>query len=137
MRQKTVLSLALLALFLVVSGGFYRYYYSTDKQLYLLQQGSLKQKIVAAHLLGERDVGDAVPFLVDHLDVSDGGAYVTKSPESLSCIASVALNDITNVDIGNTCCYHSKCKQESENNKEKWIEWYKNEYPSWVKQYEQ
>jgi hypothetical protein len=132
-KKTTILAIILPLIALTLSVALYRLYHSTDNQLRLLQHGNVRQKIIAADILAERGVRDAVPFLIEYLDVQDGGTYISKSAESLSCIVSVSLDDITHAGIDDTCCYHDECHEESENNKKKWREWYMNDYPNWVK----
>ena len=107
-------------------------YNDVEYQLNMLTSGSTEQKLFATDKLGEKKILSAIPFLMMNIDNFDGTTYKNKSPESVSCVTTLALIKITMVrTIGDTCCYY-ECDQKNKTILEKWRSWYKNEYPMWL-----
>lgn len=104
-------------------------------QLIMLENGNLKEKMIAADFMGQSKNSLAIPILIKYIDAQeDLYPYKNKSPESLSCVITVSLSEITSRDIWNTCCYYAACQWDNKIIVQKWKDWYANEYPKWLEQ---
>lgn len=137
-NKKIVLSSVIIFLCLIVGFIFIQYYlnHNVDYQLKKLQNGSLEQKLWAADFLGQKKIIAAIPLLMSKINDVDGATYKNKSPETLSCVATFSLEKIIDKKIGDTCCYY-ECEEKNGIIINKWQDWYKNEYPQWLKEHQQ
>lgn len=104
----------------------------------MLENGNLREKMIAADFMGQSKNVLTIPLLIKYIDVhEDLYPYRNKSPESLSCVITVSLAEITLKDIGDTCCYYDDCAEKNKEVIQKWKDWYKNEYPAWLEEQKQ
>lgn len=113
-------------LFLII---YYQKNNSVSYQLNKLAYGNSKQKIMAADFMGKKKINSAIPLLVSYINSDEWFLYKGKAPWTLSCISTLALNKITNKNLGDTCD-GSKNKTDEQINqiKQSWQNWYQDEY---------
>lgn len=137
--KKIISSFIIIPLCLIVGFIVVQYYlkHNVDYQLKKLENGSLRQKLWAADFLGEKKITAAIPLLMDNVDNIKSSTYINspKSPESMSCCATFALKNITEKGLGDTCCFD--CEEEKKQIILDWQDWYKNDYPQWLKEHQQ
>lgn len=137
--KKTLLYTLLILLFLIVWNLFIKYSRenNVEYQISQLESSKLDDRMRAIDWLGNRKILDIIPFLVRNIDIGEFSAYKNKSPESVSCVSTLALTKITNKNIWYTCCYAEECKKDNMEIIQKWKDWYSNEYPAWLEQQKQ
>jgi len=133
-NKKIVWSFVMILLCLIAGLIAVKYYldHNVGYQLKKLENGSLDQKLWAADFLGEKKIITAIPLLMNNISNTNSSVYVNspKSPESMSCCATFALENITEAKIGDTCCFD--CENKKKQVILDWQNWYQNEYLGWL-----
>jgi hypothetical protein len=109
-----------------------------DYQLKQLKEGNTSEKIKAISFLSDKKVISIIPTLIDNIDNQDR-AYWSNDPKggliSVSCIVSIEMENLTGNNFGRICYYDDKSDDPGVV-KKKWQDWYKNEYPEWLKNHQ-
>ena len=96
-----------------------------------LRNGNVKEKINAATYMADNKVIEAIPLLIENIDNKDR-YFWEKEPKGgkidVSCVVTYALDQITNVNIGDTCYIFERPQEEYETIKQNWKGWYENKY---------
>lgn len=113
---------------------------NVDYQWKLLNEWTTEQRINAINFLVEKRRISIVPHLIENIDNTDFSTYKDspKMPETLSCISTSSLQEITEKWYGHTCNSDgSKSKEMIEKIIQVWRDWYVNEYPKWLAEQKQ
>lgn len=138
MRKKSILIIFILVFLLFIIGLIISKMYlrnNIDYQLDNLVNGNIEQKLIASDILGEKKAILAIPFLIENIDNMNSSTYINshKAPETLSCSATFALENITEIKLGNTCNIDGKLNEiEIKTVMKAWHNWYDTEYPKWL-----
>ena len=137
MRKQIIIAVVVLfiiALFIFIVIIYYRSH-SLEYQLRMLKEGNGDQKVAATFFMERNKVVEAIPLLMIYIDSKEVGFY-KKPPYYMSCSSTGSLDQIVNKGFGNTCNMgNTKTEEQIEQIKEKWRNWYKNEYPEWIENY--
>jgi len=140
MRKKNIFIIVfILIIILIVSFVLLKKYQnsSVEHQINKLKNGNSEQKIMAAIFMGDNGIYNTVSTLIQYIDSEEWFLYKGKAGWYLSCASTQALEKITGRFLGDTCDSESlKTDKEIEEIKNKWENWYENEYPEWRKNFE-
>ncbi len=110
---------------------------NTDYQLNKLSNGTPNQKARAADFLTKKKVYEAIPLMIENISNNEVANIYGKAPANIYCVIFYDLEELVNNNFGfcsNEVINNDKSKQAII---DKWQNWYKNEYPQWLKEHQQ
>jgi hypothetical protein len=111
-----------------------------EYQMNKLRSGTTEQKIIAISYMGDHKILEAIPLLLNNIN-NENSYFWDKDPKggrsSISCVSTFELQSLINKNLGSTCYWDIKTRDEENIIKKKWRDWYQNEYPSWLKEQEE
>jgi hypothetical protein len=143
MRNKKIIIFALILLLLVIGFLIRKYYLDNniDYQVKMLKYGDTENKIKAISFLSNKKMFSIIPILIENIDNQNMAKWTDMDPKgglvSVSCVITVELEYLTKNDLGRICYYDDVDSYKGDKVViQKWKDWYKNEYLSWLKEQE-
>lgn len=138
MHKKATVTITALALFII--SIFVRHNYlqnNVDYQMNKLERGTTEEKGEAIEFIGKNKAYDKIPAIMEYIDSYESYLYLGKDSTPLTCDVTLALEELTGLQYGNTCdSDNSKTEEEEAKTIKTWKDWYVNNYQKWLQEHQ-
>jgi len=137
-KAKVIISVGIVLVFILISWIIYTTN-NISYQMNKLKGGTPNQKARAGRILTKTKNYKAIPVMIENLNDIRVSDINGKAPDYISCYMSIDLEELTDKYFGSYLCAGSIEENgvEWKNVINKWQNWYRNEYPQWLREHQQ